>query len=173
MQGTLAVETEVGVGSTFAVCLPFERAISEPLAASCTLSLAGRQVGSLKVLVVEDEPVNRLGISSMLGKRGITVVLADNGREALKVLEKESVDLILMDVQMPVLDGMETTRIIRHDPRFLAQAGIPIVALTAYAMAGDRERFLAAGMDHYLAKPVDMKMLFELLESLVSASPRQ
>lgn len=173
MQGTLAVETEVGVGSTFAVCLPFGRAMNEPMAASCTLSLAGRQVGSLKVLVVEDEPVNRLGISSMLGKRGISVALADNGREALKVLEKESVDLILMDVQMPVLDGMETTRIIRHDPRFLTQASIPIVALTAYAMAGDRERFLAAGMDHYLAKPVDMKMLFELLESLVSASPRQ
>jgi CheY-like chemotaxis protein len=95
------------------------------------------------------------------------VLEVENGQEALDMLQKEKVDLIFMDVQMPVLDGLETTRIIRTDPRFAASARVPIVALTAYAMAGDRERLLASGMDAYLAKPVDMKSLVETLERLV------
>lgn len=103
----------------------------------------------------------------MLGKRGIAVTLAENGEEALEALIQESFDLIFMDVQMPIMDGLEATRIIRTDPRFAHWSCVPIVALTAYAMAGDRERFLAAGMDSYLAKPVHMKNLFETLDRAI------
>jgi signal transduction histidine kinase/ActR/RegA family two-component response regulator len=167
MGGTVAVDTRPGDGTTIAVGLPLGSA-DQPAAEYCEVNPASRRLlGSLRVLVVEDEPVNRLSISAMLGKRGVEVLLAENGQEALDTLEKTPVDLIFMDVQMPVLDGLETTRIIRTDPRFAAFAHLPIVALTAYAMVGDRERLLSAGMDAYLAKPVEMKSLFETLERLV------
>ena len=168
MGGTVAVDTRPGEGTTVAVGLPLGPA-RQPAAEYCEVNPAvRRQIGALRVLVVEDEPVNRLGISAMLGKRGVEVLLAENGREALDTLEKTQVDLIFMDVQMPVLDGLETTRIIRTDPRFAGLAQVPIVALTAYAMVGDRERLLAAGMDAYLAKPVGMKSLFDTLDRLVA-----
>ena len=168
MGGNVCVATEPGAGTTFAVTLPFGVSEGDAPAECCELgSDPGRRSASLRVLLVEDEPVNRLGISAMLGKRGVEVLQAGNGQEALDVLGSQKVDLVFMDVQMPVLDGLETTRVIRNDPRFASCARVPIVALTAYAMAGDRERLLAAGMDAYLAKPVEMKSLFETIERLV------
>lgn len=174
MDGTVAVDTEAGAGTTIAVCLPFEISDQPVAAESCELHLMPRRpMDSLRVLLVEDEPVNRRSIASMLGKRGISVTLAKNGEEALEALIQESFDLIFMDVQMPIMDGLEATRIIRTDPRFAHWDRVPIVALTAYAMAGDRERFLAAGMDSYLAKPVHMKNLFETLDrAICDASSR-
>ncbi len=167
MGGAVDVETEPGIGTTFAVTLPLGEAAQPASAESCQVDLARRRhAKDLRVLLVEDEPVNRLGISAMLGKRGVEVVLAENGEQALDELLNREIDLVFMDVQMPVLDGLETTRIIRTDPRFASHAGVPIVALTAYAMTGDRERLLAAGMDGYLAKPVEMKTLFETLDRL-------
>ncbi|KAF5054461.1 Sensor histidine kinase RcsC [anaerobic digester metagenome] len=168
MGGSVSVESEVGGGTTFAVGLPFGETAQPAAAECCELHLSDkRRMNSLRVLLVEDDPVNRLGIATMLGKRGLDVLQAENGQEALDTLQRAKVDLIFMDVQMPVLDGLETTRIIRTDPRFAESAQVPIVALTAYAMAGDRERLLASGMDSYLAKPVDMKSLVETLERLV------
>ncbi|WP_051307182.1 CHASE domain-containing protein [Desulfomicrobium escambiense] len=173
MGGTVSVETEPGAGTTFAVALPLGEAERETPAECCELGLRpGQRMTSLRVLLVEDEPVNRLGISAMLGKRGVEVLQAGNGQEALDILGRQRVDLVFMDVQMPVLDGLETTRIIRTDPRFAECSRVPIVALTAYAMVGDRERLLAAGMDAYLAKPVEMKSLFEILERLVPEGER-
>jgi signal transduction histidine kinase/ActR/RegA family two-component response regulator len=167
MGGSVDVETELGKGTTFAVTLPLGETGQPASTECCQIDLSGRrQLHDLRVLLVEDEPVNRLGISAMLGKRGVEVVLAENGRQALDELLKGKVDLVFMDVQMPVLDGVETTRIIRSDPRFARHARVPIVALTAYAMAGDRERLLKAGMDGYLAKPVEMRSLFDTLERL-------
>ncbi len=167
MGGSVCVETEAGVGTAFAVALPLGVARHEAPAECCELGFSGLRAGLLRVLLVEDEPVNRLGISAMLGKGGVEVLQAGNGQEALDVLDRERVDLVFMDVQMPVLDGLQTTRIIRTDPRYAGCARVPIVALTAYSMAGDRERLLAAGMDAYLAKPVEMRSLFETLERLV------
>jgi two-component system sensor histidine kinase/response regulator len=120
----------------------------------------------LRILVVEDNVVNQKVASAMLEKRGHGVVIASNGREALGFLDKENFDLILMDVQMPEMDGFEATRLIRQ--REKEDGGqIPIVAMTAHAMKGDRERCLEAGMDDYVSKPIRDANLFSVIQKLV------
>jgi two-component system sensor histidine kinase/response regulator len=118
---------------------------------------------TLRVLVAEDNPVNQRLISRLLEKRGHRVTLANNGREAVNAAEKGGVDLILMDVQMPEVDGFEATEKIRAREKS-SGAHLPIVALTAHAMKGDRERCLARGMDDYLTKPIQPQELDAILE---------
>jgi signal transduction histidine kinase/CheY-like chemotaxis protein len=117
----------------------------------------------LRILVAEDNPVNQRLATRLLEKRGHQVVLANNGRQALDALKKQTFDLLLMDVQMPQMDGLQATAAIR-----LEEAGsgrhLPIVALTANAMQGDREKYLLSGMDGYLAKPIRTPELDEVLE---------
>jgi signal transduction histidine kinase/ActR/RegA family two-component response regulator len=120
---------------------------------------------ALDILLVEDNPVNRRLAQHVLEKEGYRVVAADNGAAALKTLERERFDLVLMDVQMPRMDGIETTTAIR-DLEKITGGYIPIVALTAHAMVGDRERCLKAGMDGYLIKPIQPAMLLEAIERL-------
>ncbi len=120
----------------------------------------------LRVLVAEDNPVNQRVTAGLLEKRGHYVVLVENGRQAVERLQDgEDFDLVLMDIQMPEMDGYEATREIR---RTEAPQGrhIPIIALTAHAMSGDREKMLAAGMDSYLSKPVTADELYEAIESV-------
>jgi two-component system sensor histidine kinase/response regulator len=108
----------------------------------------------------------------MLEKRGHTVLVADNGREALVVMEKENwsaIDLVLMDVQMPEMDGFEATAAIREQEGKTGRH-LPVIALTAHAMEGDRERCLAAGMDEYLTKPISATRLLAVVEKLASGS---
>jgi two-component system sensor histidine kinase/response regulator len=121
----------------------------------------------LRVLLAEDNAINQLLVVKMLEKRGHSVVVAANGKEALAALEKESFDAVLMDVQMPEMDGFEATALIRTKE---AETGshVPVIALTAHAMRGDRERCLAAGMDGYLSKPIRAAELFEVLENLLT-----
>jgi CheY-like chemotaxis protein len=114
-----------------------------------------------RVLVVEDQAVNRAVVVRLLEKLGCSVDSAENGREALAAVAKQEYDLVLMDCQMPEMDGFEATAQIRRKED--SGRRVPIVALTAAALAGDRERCLAAGMDDYLTKPVRR----EQLESLV------
>jgi PAS domain S-box-containing protein len=121
----------------------------------------------LRVLVAEDNEVNQRLIVWMLQKRGHRVVVANNGREVLERLQGETFDVVLMDVQMPELDGYETTACIREREKGTG-AHLPILALTAYAMKGDRERCLAVGMDGYLTKPVEAAELHEALRSVHS-----
>jgi len=122
---------------------------------------AGRLAGSTRVLLVEDNPVNRRVASLMLRKRGLRCDLANNGKEALRRWGERPYALILMDCQMPEMDGYEATRHIRR----LEQGGhTPIIAMTAEAMKGDRERCIAAGMDDYIPKPVRVEALFEMLD---------
>jgi CheY-like chemotaxis protein len=115
-------------------------------------------VTPLTVLVAEDNPVNQRLTRELLTRQGHTVLLAENGREAVLVATTERVDLVLMDVQMPEMNGLEATHIIRA-----AEAGmghhVPIVAITAHALSGDRERCLAAGMDGYVTKPISAAAL--------------
>ena len=125
---------------------------------------------ALEILVAEDNAVNQRLATRMLEKRGHRVKVVCNGREAVELLERSSYDLVLMDVQMPLLDGIEATTLIREREK---GTGIhqPIVALTAYAMKGDQDRCLAAGMDGYLAKPIRPEELDGLLQTYVSKRP--
>src|SRR6201994_3125511 len=118
----------------------------------------------LRVLVAEDNAVNQALAKRLLEKRGHTVVIAENGRAAMDALERDAFDLILMDVQMPVLGGLEAASCIRERERIAGSgARIPIIALTANAMAGDRERCIGSGMDEYLTKPIQARELFAVM----------
>jgi two-component system CheB/CheR fusion protein len=118
------------------------------------------------VLLAEDNRVNQMVVVEMLKRAGHESNLAANGREAIERLAKGDIDVVLMDVQMPELSGIEAVRMIRSGEIPGVRPGIPIIALTAYAMEGDRERLLDAGMDGYLAKPVEFELLCEMLEKL-------
>ncbi len=131
-------------------------------------------VGGLRVLVAEDTRANQELIVRVLNKRGHVVEVAADGRQAVELASRASFDVVLMDLQMPGMDGFQATAELRAMPE---TARIPIVALTAHAMAGDRERCLAAGMDDYLAKPLDIRTLVDIVEgfsgrSLVSETGR-
>ncbi len=119
----------------------------------------------LRILLAEDNPVNQKVAAKMLERMGHTVLIAENGAEVLGAVEKQSFDLILMDIQMPEVDGFEATRSIRERERNTGEH-LPIVAMTAHAMKGDREKCLQAGMDGYIAKPINVQQLFETIESL-------
>jgi two-component system, sensor histidine kinase and response regulator len=121
----------------------------------------------LRVLLAEDNAVNQRLAVRLLEKRGHRVTVAGNGREALEALEKESFDLVFMDVQMPEMDGLEATAAIREKEK-TSGGHQPIIALTAHAMKGDREKCLAGGMDGYLAKPIRPQELEEILRDYVS-----
>jgi two-component system, sensor histidine kinase and response regulator len=126
----------------------------------------------LRVLVAEDNPVNQQVAVGILERSGHAAAVANNGREALALLEREVFDLVLMDVQMPELDGLETTTAIRERER---ESGghLPIVAVTAHAMKGDAERCFAVGMDGYVAKPLDARELLAAIEGLAKADTPQ
>ena len=115
--------------------------------------------------MAEDDAVNALYLARVLAKCGDRAVLAKDGAEALNLLRSEDFDLVLMDVQMPVLDGLAATRIIRSWSAPVAS--IPIIAMTAYAMTGDRETFLQAGMDEYIAKPARLHELKDVMDRVM------
>jgi CheY-like chemotaxis protein len=119
----------------------------------------------LRVLLAEDNPVNQEVAVQMLERRGHSVIVAENGRQALTAIERHKFDLVLMDVQMPEMGGLEATQLIREKEKSTG-AHLPIVAMTAHAMQGDRERCIAAGMDGYLAKPIDPKSFLQTVEGI-------
>lgn len=132
-----------------------------------------REPGSvLSVLLVEDNPVNQRLATRMLEKRGHRVVLTGNGREALEAIAKSSFDLVLMDVQMPEMDGFQATAAIR-EKEIATGVHLPVIALTAHAMKGDREKCLAAGMDGYLAKPIRPRELDNVLERCLASRAQE
>jgi CheY-like chemotaxis protein len=126
---------------------------------------------ALSILIAEDHPVNQMLLTRLLEKRGHSVMVAVNGKRALELATKGSFDLLLMDVQMPEMDGMEATRLLRERE---SETGtrLTVIGVTAHAMAGDRERCLQAGMDGYLSKPVRPSELDELLAPLLAARKR-
>ncbi|MBF0623557.1 MAG: PAS domain S-box protein [Magnetococcales bacterium] len=169
MDGSIDVESRPGKGSTFTIrmSLPEAPAASLPVAESATsrsMAEAAPDLAGNRILVVEDDPVNRRVVKGLLEGLDLQVDYAENGLQALDMMEDPGLELVLMDCQMPEMDGYETTR--RHRRREqTAGTGrrLPVVALTAYAMSGDREKCLAAGMDDYLAKPVTRQNLFQVL----------
>jgi PAS domain S-box-containing protein len=119
----------------------------------------------LRVLLAEDNPVNQEVALRLLERRGHSVIVAENGRQALTAIERHKFDLVLMDVQMPEMGGLEATQLIREKERSTGEH-LPILAMTAHAMQGDRERCIAAGMDGYLAKPIDPKSFLQTVEGI-------
>jgi signal transduction histidine kinase/CheY-like chemotaxis protein/ligand-binding sensor domain-containing protein len=149
------------------ICAALGKACPQPTAINETASSWSQlQHSGLKALLVEDNAVNQTLASRLLKKRGISVVLANNGREALDQLEKQKFDVILMDVEMPEMDGISATAAIRERERLNGQH-VPIIAMTAHAMKGDRDRFLGAGMDAYVSKPIGFEELFAVIDSVL------
>jgi two-component system, sensor histidine kinase and response regulator len=131
-------------------------------------SIPNTTPSKLNILLVEDNSVNQKVASTMLEKAGRLVTLAENGKLALEALEKATPDLVFMDIQMPILDGLEATAAIRSDSRW---QDLPIIAMTAHAMKGDRERFLEAGMNDYLSKPIRMEEIKTVIERQACDQP--
>jgi PAS domain S-box-containing protein len=167
MGGNISVESELGKGTTVHFTITFLRDAT-PSSTGEFAEVGTRLMGTTgKILLAEDDRISTMTAVKQMGKMGFEVTSVENGRQVLETLRKESFDLILMDVQMPVIDGVETTRMIRAGDAGEKNNGIPIVAMTAYAMEGDRDKFLAAGMNDYLAKPVDMDELEQTIERMM------
>ena len=166
--GSVEVQSEPGKGSRFIVALPWQpAATSSPTlnpAVSDELAVSpGFHQGQL--LLVDDHPVNLTTLRDYLVSMGYSVDTAENGMEALAQAEKDAPDLVLMDIQMPVMDGLEATRRMRANPHL---AAIPVVALTALAMVDDRERCMQAGATAYVSKPYNLQQLTQLIDNLLA-----
>jgi len=140
---------------------PAEIEFSTSRQAQMTVAILSAPVYCGLILLVEDNPANILTIGDYLENKNFQVVVACNGLEAIARASEINPNIILMDMQMPVMDGWEATRRLRADPRFRS---VPILALSAHAMPGDRERCLQAGASEYLSKPVSLKLLVEMIE---------
>jgi len=131
---------------------------------------SGQAVPPLRILLAEDNRVNQLLAVRMLEKQGHKVVAVQNGREALDAISSDTFDVALIDVQMPDMDGLEATRLIREKELETGKSRLPLVALTAHAMTGDRERCLAAGMDGYVSKPINPRQLFAVIREVTASA---
>jgi len=159
--GEIRLSSIEGEGTIVRFSIPVQICGDQEMAMNDALEADDPGDVSLHVLVVEDEAINAQVVSAMLRNQGHGVVVAPNGRLALEILENEVFDCIFMDIQMPEMDGLETSAAIRQHAG-CNRHDIPIIALTAHAIQGDRERFLAAGMDDYLTKPIRAESLREI-----------
>ncbi|WP_243546668.1 hybrid sensor histidine kinase/response regulator [Pseudodesulfovibrio tunisiensis] len=164
--GTVRCESTKGRGSVFSVDLDFHASEYENEEAAATL--AARPLEGIRILVAEDDLINQRYVTRLLQKMGADVSVVENGEQALKSLAHEPFDIVLMDVEMPLLNGLEATRAIRAGDSGVRDSEIPVIALTAHAMWGDEQRCLHAGMDDYIAKPVDIDTVAAIIQSNLS-----
>jgi CheY-like chemotaxis protein len=171
MRGSLSLDSTLGEGTSICISLPLRVPQTRASAAQ-----SGRTedcvLPGCRILLAEDDEVNLWAGRKILEKLGHRVTPAANGREVLDLLARQDFDLIFMDIQMPVMDGVEAARAIRQDESLGAKSSIPIIAMTAYAMTGDREVFLEAGMNDYLAKPVQMDGIRQIIARVLGNAPR-
>ncbi len=162
MKGSIWLESKEGEGSIFYFTARFLPASEEkPLLPA---EQKKKKMGDVfHILVAEDVTTNQNLISMILKKKGCTVRTVNNGIEAIEALKKERFDMIFMDIQMPVMDGLEATRIIRNSDDSEFDPDIPVIAMTAHAMEGDREKFLSVGMDDYIEKPFNFEEVFKCI----------
>lgn len=168
MGGRIWVRSRKELGSAFHFTARFGVAAAQVLGSHDVSQPDGKPDPRLRVLVAEDNAINRAVVEKLLSRHGHSVTIAENGREAVERSAADSFDLILMDIQMPVLDGIQATAAIREREK---QAGghVPIIALTAHAMPGEREHFLELGMDGYVSKPIQPKDFFQAIRDLTEA----
>ncbi|GAB1410643.1 hypothetical protein MASR1M90_17970 [Desulfovibrionales bacterium] len=167
--GTLATSSEPQAGTCIAVALPLRLPEHQEHSGDSMTTAHTPQTPATPrlVLFAEDDEVNQLTGSILLKKLGLEVMTASNGEEAVRVLHEHPVDVVLMDIQMPVMDGVAATRAIRTSETLGQRAQVPIIAMTAYAMNGDREKFLEAGMNGYLSKPVHIDDLRQAIHCVM------
>ncbi len=170
MGGAIAVQSEAGRGSTFTVELPLARIgeAEEAPAEAGACALAAATDRPLRILAAEDNPVNQLVLKTLLGQAGIDPFVVENGAEAVAAWERQEWDLILMDAQMPVMDGPEASRMIRAREADSGRRWTPIIALTANAMSHQTEAYHAAGMNGVVSKPINVGQLFAAIAQAVS-----
>ena len=164
--GTVSISSHSGNGTEVYVSLPFKNPMSQETSIGSEPKSLSRDFNQVRVLLVDDDETTQLSVRLLLEKQGLAVQVAENGEIALAKLARDTFECILMDIQMPVMDGVEATRLIRSTRANFRN--IPIIALTAYAMSGDREKFLKAGMNDYIAKPIDKEELMETLKRNLS-----
>lgn len=169
MGGRLWVESEKGKGSAFYFTLNFQVGTKREEKPVQTQQLNKNDlICNINILLTEDDKVNQMVTTRILKECGYCVDIANNGLEAVEMCEKNSYDAILMDIQMPGMDGIQATKKIRENNK-----RTPIIALTAYALKGDRERFLSQGMDEYVSKPIKIENLVNVIEKCISLDKRE
>lgn len=168
MKGNLSIQSEAGQGTVIAVSLPMRPVETHKTAVAIPPSPLPPSV-RLSVLVVEDDYVNCYAMRTMLEQSGFSVRTAGNGRDALEELRHGAFEIVLMDIQMPEMNGIEATRAIREGRGGARHITVPIIAMTAYAMPGDREKMLEAGLNGYVAKPLTKPVLLDAIAEALTA----
>jgi signal transduction histidine kinase/DNA-binding response OmpR family regulator len=172
MGGELSLRSEEGRGSTFSFTSDLK--VGDPAAVERErreAEIPAPSIPPMSVLLADDNPLNRELASTLLTEQGHRVLAVKNGIEALNALRETPFDLVLMDIQMPIMDGISATRAIRDPNSGATDPNIPIVALTAHALKGDRERFLEAGMNDYIAKPIKMRDFYNTIARAINGRP--
>jgi CheY-like chemotaxis protein len=165
MGGSIGMTSELGQGSSFFFDLSLQEGDEVTRRSDSKSYVIPESRRQLKVLLVEDDKLNQTLATRLLEKQGHVVTIANNGQAAVQCVKGNRFDLVLMDISMPVMDGVEATKIIREE---LKMASLPIVALTAHAIKGDKDHFMQAGMDGYISKPIQMDHFYHTIDRVTS-----